>query len=178
MKVVHVSYLYDDKVSSEDELLEQHYTITGWAEALQRSGIEVTVVSRFNKESSFKKNGVQYYFIKDHLGGILKTRQLPMKFLKRIAGLDADVIHLHNLSLSLQTYMLRTMLKKKTAIIIQHHGGKSPGRLKREVHNFFNRVADGFFFTSAEQGQEWFLKKKQFDKILPVMEGATFFNYD
>jgi glycosyltransferase involved in cell wall biosynthesis len=46
------------------------------------------------------------------------------------------------------------------------------------IYNLLNSVADAFFFTTITQGQEWLMKKKPTAKILPVMEGATFFNYE
>ncbi len=177
MKIVHVSFFYDESLATEEELIQQHYTITGWAEALQRQQVKVIVMNRFCKDSIIQKNNVYYYFIDDSMGGKFRGWTLPLKFLRKIASLDADVIHLHNLTLSLQTWVLRRMLNQKTAIIIQHHGGKAPGRSKRVLHNLLNRVADGFFFTTREQGDEWFMKKRPFKKILPVMEGATYFNY-
>lgn len=177
MKIVHVLFYYDEKVSSEEELMKQYYTITGWAEALERKGAEVTVVYRFNKDNSFQKNGVQYHFIKDDFTGIIRSWQFPIKLFKKIVTLNADIVHLHHLTLSLQTYRLRQMLSKETGIVVQHHGGVAPGKAKRSVHNFLSRVADGFFFTTIQQGQEWFMRQKPFDKIMPVMEGATFFNY-
>ena len=178
MKVVLVSFFYNETLTTEEELLRQHYTITGWAEALQRKAAEVIVMSRFSRENSFEKNGVQYYFIKDRLGALLRWWHLPLKFLRKIKSLDADVVHLHNFTLSLLTFLLRLMLDKKTAIIIQHHGGRPPGKIKRFFHNLLNSVADGFFFTTIDQGKEWFMKKKRPRKIMPVMEGATFFNYE
>jgi glycosyltransferase involved in cell wall biosynthesis len=177
MKVVIVSFYYPERLTNEEELLQLHYTITGWAEALQRAGIETVVISRFTKESSFRKNNVQYYFVKDNLGPTPKAWQIATKFLRKIKDLTPDIVHLHNLTLSLQTFWLRQILKKKTAIVVQHHGGVAPGKTKRFIHNLFNGVADGFFFTSVEQGLEWFMKRERFDKIFPVMEGATFFNY-
>jgi len=176
MKIVNASFFYDDKVATEEELLRQHYTTTGWGEALQRQGVEVIIIQRFSKESSFQQNGVHYYFIKDGLGGELKSWHTPLKCLRKIAEIDADVIHLHGFRLSLQTFFLRLMLRKKTAIIIQDH--KSPGGIKRLFYSFLNLCADGFFFTSTEQGMEWLRRKKQFHKIMPVMEGATFFNFE
>ena len=178
MKVVHVSYFYDNSLTTAEEYLKQQYTITGWAEALHRKGAETTVISRFNKDTSFEKNGVRYHFINDHIGPSFRGWRLPLMFLKKIKELNADVIHLHNFTLSLQTLLLRWMLPAKTAIIVQHHGGIAPGTKRRRIHNFLNTVADGFFFTTEDQGREWFLKKKPFRKILPVMEGATFFNYE
>ena len=72
MKVVDVSFFYDENVATEEQLLQQHYTTVGWAEALQRKGVEVIVVKRFHKDSLFQKNNVKYHFIKDRFGGILK----------------------------------------------------------------------------------------------------------
>ncbi|MBL7742134.1 MAG: glycosyltransferase family 4 protein [Chitinophagaceae bacterium] len=177
MKVVHVSFYYDETFTTEECLLEQHYTITGWAEALQRKGAEVIVISRFHRENSFQKNKVHYHFIKDSLKAKPKGWQLPLKLLKKISRLNADIVHLHHLTLSLQTILLRMLLPEKTAIVIQHHGGPLPVKKRRVVHNFFNSVADGYFFTTFEQGHEWFMNKKQAGRVMPVMEGATFFTY-
>jgi glycosyltransferase involved in cell wall biosynthesis len=176
MKVAIVSFSYDEKLRTEHELLAQHYTTTGWAEALQRKGAEVIVANRFHKYSYLFENNVKHLFFKDKLKSILKPWQIPFSFIKKIREINPDVVHLHQLTLSPHALLLRIMLRSKTAIIIQHHGGKSPGRLKRRLHNFLIRSADGFFFTSAQQGDDWFMKK-EYKKILPVMEGATFFDY-
>lgn len=178
MKVVNIFYYYDDRVSSEEELIRYYYTTTGWAEALHAKGVESIIMTRFMKESFYQKNNIAHYFVKDNLGSQIRFWQLPIRFLRRVNELDADVIHVHSLTLSLQTFLLRLLLNKKTAIIIQHHGGKSPRAFKRIVHNLLNSVADAFFFTTPAQGAAWFLKKKPFDKVLPVMEGTTYFDYD
>jgi len=178
MRIVDVGYIYDKTLATEDELLEQHYTTVGWAEALAKEGIEVIVLKRFFKDSSFKKNNVQYFFVKDSYDNSFRSWQIPFRLFKKIAALQPDVIHLHHLSLSLQTFILRFFLKKNTAIVIQHHGGQTPKGIKKKIHDWFNLIADAFFFTTVEQGKEWFPNKKLRNKILPVMEGSTFFNYN
>lgn len=178
MRVIHVTFFYDKNISTGDELLKQHYTVTGWAEALQKKGLDVIVMNRFSRECSFEKNGVKYFFVRDNLPGTLKSSHLPLKFLKKISELDVDIIHVHDFSLSLRILLLRLLIKKKTSIIIQHHGGASISGIKKSVLVFLNSVADGFFFTTVEQGKEWFKTSKQRNKIMPVMEGATFFNFD
>jgi glycosyltransferase involved in cell wall biosynthesis len=178
MKVVNIFYYYDDRVSSEEELIRYYYTTTGWSEALHAKDVESIIMTRFIKESFYRKNNVAHYFVKDNFGSRIRFWQLPIKFLRRVNELDADVVHVHSLTLSLQTFLLRLLLNKKTAIIVQHHGGKSPNATRRAIHNLFNSVADAFFFTTPAQGATWFMKKKPFNKVLPVMEGATYFDYD
>ena len=50
MKIVHVHFDYDSSVQTERQLLEKYYTVTGWAEALQRKGANVVVINRFHKD--------------------------------------------------------------------------------------------------------------------------------
>jgi len=178
MRIVDVSYVYDEALATEEELLEQHYTTVGWAEALVKKGAEVIVLKRFFKSSSFKKNNVQYFFVKDSYNKSIHSWQMPFRLFRKIASLQPDIVHLHHLSLSLQTFTLRSFLNKKTAIVVQHHGGGTPKGKKKAIHDQFNSIADAFFFTTVEQGKQWFPNKKVHNKILPVMEGGTFFNYN
>jgi glycosyltransferase involved in cell wall biosynthesis len=178
MRIVDVGYSYDKSLATEDELLEQHYTTVGWAEALAKKGAEVIVFKRFFKNSSVKKNNVQYFFVKDSYSNSFRSWQMPLRLFKKIAALEPDIVHLHHFSLSLQTFILRFFLKKNTAIVIQHHGGPAPKGIKKSIHDILNSAADAFFFTTVEQGKEWFQNKKLHNKILPVMEGSTFFKYN
>jgi glycosyltransferase involved in cell wall biosynthesis len=177
MKIVHVHFDYDSSVQTERQLLEKYYTVTGWAEALKRKGANVVVINRFHKDGFLEENNVQYYFMRDSLPPKLRAWHLPFKFFQKIKTLDADVIHLHHLSLALQTYILRGLLKTKTAVIIQHHGGPAPGKFKKIIYGLMNSVADGYFFTDITQGKEWFKGRREFAKIMPIMEGATFFDF-
>lgn len=177
MRVVDVSFYYDD-AGSEEELLKRHYTTVGWAEALQRRGVDVIVVKRFSRDNAFIKNGVQYYFIKDNFTGSLKYRQIPLRFLKRIVALNPDVVHVHTFPCSLPTFLLRFYLQAKTALVVQNHGGKVSGGMMIKLHKWMSHAADAFFFTAAEQGKHWFSNKSLLRKVMPVMEGATFFDFE
>jgi glycosyltransferase involved in cell wall biosynthesis len=177
MKIVHVHFDYDNSFQTERDLLEKYYTVTGWAEALQRNGADVVVINRFYKDSFLEENNVQYHFIQDSLPPKLKAWHVPLKLFQKIKALDVDVIHLHHLSLALQTYILRSLLKTKTALIIQHHGGPSPGKITKIIYDLLNRAADGYFFTDNDQGKQWFKRRREFAKVMSVMEGATFFDF-
>jgi len=176
MRIVDANFIFDENLQTEAEQLKQHYTVVGWAEALQQKGAEIIVVKRFSRETILEENGVVYHFIKDEFPGHLKAWQIPLRFLQMVASLHPDVVHIHGLSFSLQTFVLRKLLNKNVAIVVQHHGGPPIKGIRKHLHDLFNSVVDGFFFTTAEQGAQWFKSKKV--KILPVMEGATFFDYE
>lgn len=178
MKVVNLFYFYDERITDERALIRHYYTTTGWAEALLQQGIRSILVTRFGRDAAYEQNGVDHLFIKDGRGGSFRNWQVPLKFLWQVKQLDADVIHVHSLTRSLSTFLLRLLLPRKTAIIVQHHGGPAPARWKRALHNLLNSVADAFFFTTQEQGAVWLMRTTPYHKVLPVLEGATFFNYD
>ena len=178
MRIVDVNFIFDENLATHEEQLKQHYTVVGWAEALQRKGVEVIAIKRFKSDRKLQLNGVLYYFIKDGFPGHPKAWQFPLRLLKTVSSLEPDIVHLHGLFFSMQTFLLRLFLKKKTVIVIQHHGGPIPKGIRKSIHDLFNSVANAFFFTTIEQGKQWFEPKKTTVKILPVMEGATFFDYD
>jgi glycosyltransferase involved in cell wall biosynthesis len=178
VRVLHVLSYFDERVTDPETLLRQQYTITGIAENLARHGVDVTVVNRFSRNESFIKNNVQYHLIKTEDGPVISNLQIPWRFLKQACSIQADVVHFHHLSMSSHTLLLRLLLPRKTAIVVQHHGGAHPPRIKRYFYNLLNRVADGFFFTTIEQGRGWFMKERYFRKIMPVMEGCTFFSFE
>lgn len=177
MKVVNLFYFYDERTQDERTLIRQYYTTTGWTEALLQEGIQSLIVTRFGRNTHFEERGIPHYFYTDKRGGSFRAWQVPWRLLRQVKQLDADVVHVHSLTLSLPTFVLRWILPRKTAIIVQHHGGRSPGRIKRSLHNLLNSVADAFFFTTHQQGADWFLRAAPYHKIMPVMEGATFFDY-
>ncbi|WP_276481984.1 glycosyltransferase family 4 protein [Paraflavitalea pollutisoli] len=178
MKVIQLFYFYDERLHDERAFIRQYYTTTGWSEALLAEGVQSRIVTRFGRDGYYEERGIQHHFCADKRGGNFRAWQVPWKLVRQVKQLDADVVQVHSLTLSLPTFVLRWMLPRKTAIIVQHHGGRSPGRIKRLLHNLLNSVADAFFFTTHEQGAEWFMRAAPYHKIMPVMEGATFFDYD
>jgi len=174
MKIINVCFVYDEDLATEEQLLKRYYTTVGWAESLQKKGIEVIVVQRFIRDYSFKRNDVQYHFIRDRFSGRLKPSQLPIRFLHKLSKLDADVVHVHS---TLFTPLLRWFLHKKTAIVVQNHGGPRLTGIRGIAYRLMDNVADGLFFTTVEQGKDWYRTRKLQKKIMPVMEGANSFNY-
>ncbi len=174
MKIVNVCFVYDEDLATEEQLLKRYYTTVGWAESLKRKGVEVVVVQRFTRDCSFKRNDIQYHFIRDRFGGRLKSSQLPIRFLYKLSKLDADVVHVHS---TLFTPLLRWFLHRKTAIVVQNHGGPRLTGIRGIAYLLIDNVADGLFFTTVEQGKDWYRTTKLQKKIMPVMEGANLFNY-
>ncbi len=177
MTIVNLSFPYNERATTEQQLLQQQYTSMGWAKALCEKGETVIMVKRFRQNSTLLQNNISCYFIKDRFAGNLRTWQVPLTLLKKVRSLDADIVHVHGLGFPLQTFVLRLLLKRKTAIVVQHQGGLPATGARGWLYRLLNSVADGFFFVSRQQGTAWFRSRAQQHKIMPVMEGATSFTY-
>lgn len=178
MTIALVNTFYDEYLEDTEDLLRNYYSTVGWAEGLQRAGASVVVLYRFKEDKTLRINDVDYVFVKDDLSGRLNAFDIPWKFFKAVRAVNADVVHLHELGRSIQNLVLRMLLPQSVGIVIQHHGGKSEYNWKMRVHNAINNVVDGYFFTTKEQGADWFRSSKQADKVMAVMEGGSYFDFD
>lgn len=173
MRVVNACFVYNKSFASEEELLESHYTTTNWAENLQERGVEVIVLQRFLRTRFLQRNNVQYHFLNDRFGERLRAWQVPFHFLFEARRLNADVIHVHSTML---TGLLRMIVRRNTVIVIQNHGGPRPSGLRGFVYRWVDSFADALFFTTIEQGKDWYNRSLD-EKILPVIEGSNSFMY-
>lgn len=152
MKIALVNYFYDENIDNEESLIRQYYTLTGWAESLQQQGAEVTVITRFSRNNQLEKNGVRYFFVRDGLGPRFSALEFPLKFLKAVAVLDADIVHLHHFTLSLQTRLLRFLLNKKKG---HHHSAsrwQGAPRMEDKIAQPYQQRSGRLFFYGLRTG--------------------------
>ena len=179
MKVVDVSFFYNDTAASTTELLQQHDTTMRCTAALQQNGVDVVVVKRFNKNETQQHSGVQFYFIKDIFKGRLRPWQIPINLLLKIKQLKPDVVQLHGFMFPVLVIVLRMILKKRTAVFIQYHSEPGIKGIKGFLYKRMNNLANGFLFVAKEQALQSFVASNSEHKIMPVMEGSTIFKkYD
>ena len=175
MKVTFVNYYYDEDIPI-DNYFDKYPTIHGWSKELNELGLKVSVYHRFNQNSSFIKDGVNYFLIKDDKSSYLKWYQNPTFFQNKISEENQDIIHINSFIYLYQA----CLLKKKnpsSKIVIQHHAEKPGHRVKRFLLRNFSSSVDGFIFSASEIYNEW-LKEKSIvsdKKFSEIMEGSSHF---
>jgi|ADGO01.1.fsa_nt_gi hypothetical protein len=132
MKIVFANYFYDDNLDSELDLLRQYYTVVGWAEALQKNGCEVTVISRFKKNSEARMNEINYVFIDDGLGPVIRSWQIPQKLLNAISSLRPR----YSAFASSHSLASDNCVEKKTATKNCHHHSTSRWQNDEELEAY------------------------------------------
>ena len=154
-----VNCAIDRDIEDSDALLARYYETKEWADALASvGGSPVTVVQRFGRDLVERRGAVDYHFV-------APPPCSPWLWASRVArvlrGLDVTVVHVDGLVFPLLVRHLRLALPRRTAIVVQDHGGihaGSPGFARsrwRAYHRFGLRAADAFLFTSREQAAPW-----------------------
>jgi len=181
MKVTFVNYYYDEDIPI-DKYFDKYPTIGGWCNALCRLDVEVSVYHRFNKDYSFKQDGVEYFLVKDDFRKDLKWYQSPSVFHKKISETEHNVFHINSFNYSYQAKLIKTEFPN-AKVVIQHHAENPRNPLKRILTRYFSSSLDGFIFSSAEIYNEWLNKKiipagKKFSEIMEGSSNLTIVNRD
>jgi glycosyltransferase involved in cell wall biosynthesis len=161
MHIAVLNYIYDAEYTTVDALLARYLSLTGWAESLLAAGARrVTVLQRYDRDIDLRRDGVDY-LLRAGAGRRLGSWSDPRRLHRAVAALRPDVAHVNGLLFPAQTWLLRRVLPRETALVVQDHGGPPPatrnvgGRLRFAVRRAGLRAADGFLFTTAAQAQPW-----------------------
>jgi glycosyltransferase involved in cell wall biosynthesis len=176
MHLAMVSHAYDPQYSSPDALLNRYTSLTGWTEAMVARGWKVTVLQRYREHSQLVRNGVEYHFVADALSPMLRFWQIPTTLHRKVAEVNANVVHSNGLVFPLQVHHLARMVAP-TPLIVQHHAERPRVGWRRLIQKIGLSRAGGFFFVSKEQAEMFrtagIIRANQ--PIFEVMEGSTYF---
>src|ERR1700752_1293686 len=118
MHLIVLNFAYNLALATPEALLNDYFSLTGWAEGVRAAGAEVTVFQRFSRRATLERTGVTYHFIADRYGPALQGwqhtwqlyrqgRQLAIQ--KRQAAMPV-VVHFNGLLFPLQVGVLRRLL--------------------------------------------------------------------
>jgi glycosyltransferase involved in cell wall biosynthesis len=162
MNVVQFIGSYDRSITTPDALLDHHWPVVGWAEAVAATGeARVTVLQRFDRPARLSRNGVEYILFREGRRGHRRWRP-SVTLCRHLIDTRPDVLHIRGFRAPLEAWAARLITRATTAIVMQDHGGvdPAPGRLgswspSRLVRRRAMRSVDGFLFAAADQAEPW-----------------------
>jgi hypothetical protein len=163
MDILHLNYWYDRELDSPEALLARYRILTDWSEAIQAAGVQVTVLQRFRKETTFERNGVIYHFLRDAHRPELRKWQVPARFHRRVhefclralAAGEPPVVHFNGLLFPVQLRFLRRALPSACPIVVQEHADRPWPAWRHPVLRWGLKAADAFFFSARESAEPW-----------------------
>lgn len=178
MHIVIVNCVYDPEPGSVAVLLERYTSLTGWAESLLAAGADrVTVVQRFRHDVELRRGGLRYVFCADGGAPIPHVWSIPARLLRRVAKLQPDVVHVNGMLFPVQVRMLRHVLPRHAALVVQHHGEQPWHAARGQVQRWGLGAPDGFLFAARDLAQPWIARGmiRLSQAVYQVMESSTRF---
>lgn len=148
-----VNYAFDPRLPTPAKLLETYHSLTGWCDALARTGASVRLLQAFHHGAESIGSSSAVYTFYNSSPTWLGTPRLHSAILDD----PPDIVHVNGLDAPLQTWLLRQTLPRATAIVVQDHGG-TPAHawsVSTSIKRRVMRAADGFLFTAAELADPW-----------------------
>jgi glycosyltransferase involved in cell wall biosynthesis len=169
MHVVCVSYFYDRPITDPLDLLDRYMTLTDWAEALIAAGGRVTVVQRFGRDATERRNGVMYHFVRDAAWRFGHPTDAARRVNAAVVALQPDLVHVNGMHFIRQAAGLRKQLPA-TPILVQDHAGQPPANpLSLWTYRRAIRSIDAVCFATPEQTAPW-RDARILDVRIPVLE--------
>jgi glycosyltransferase involved in cell wall biosynthesis len=155
-----VSCAVEPAIDDPGALLERYHGHRGWADAVAEAGADaVAVIQRFGRDHRIRRGRVDHHFVADDV--VAASTFWGTRVVAVVQALDPDVVHVDGLVFPALVLHLRAALPRRTAIVVQDHGGihaRSPLFLSRRRRLWYAaglRQADGALFTAREQAGPW-----------------------
>jgi glycosyltransferase involved in cell wall biosynthesis len=171
MKIAYISFAHIADYHEPDAWLKKLDFYTRQLEAMTPFA-QVVSIHNIQYEGVLVRNKVEYHFLKNSKSELM----MPVRLLRYVKNLGADVIIVHGLCFPIQVLLLRIQLPAKKIFSI-HHAEKPFRFPKNLMQRLVDRFITGYFFASAELGKIWvdggLIASQQ--KVHEVMEVSSVF---
>ena len=158
-----VNPVWDRRDRTPEDVLDRFTTLTGWADAVHQSGLDVAVVQRFDGQARVERTGISYYFAPDDRASL--------------AALRPDVVHFNGYTHPHELRRLRRTIGR-VPLVVQDHGGFDPAgvsRMRRAWMRHGLATADALLVATPPQADRFRRSGlvPSHVAIRDVMEGST-----
>jgi glycosyltransferase involved in cell wall biosynthesis len=163
MHLIMLNLAYDPALTTPEALLNNYFSLTGWAEGVRAAGAEVTVFQRFPRPAVLERTGITYHFITDRYGPALRGWQHPWQLYRQVRRLATQkqqaavpvVSHFNGLLFPLQVGVLSRLLPPACPVVVQHHAEKPWPARSHFLQRWGLKNADAFLFAARALADIW-----------------------
>ena len=172
MHVAQVNFVPPPAGMAPDEVFRHWPSLEDIAAAAAGAGTRVSVVQASPQPGRIVRDGIDYRFVELGEGAIQRPRRLAAM----LAGLRADVLHVHGLEFARDAHALSGRLPH-LPILLQDHANRPPRWWRRRPWRPWFAAAAGVAFTSAELARP-FVRARLFGpstRLFAIPESSTRF---
>ena len=152
LHVAQISFFLDPQGRAPERLLQESHALVDVAEAVARSGVRVSVIQAAGQFLNITRNSVDYHFLSPEPAGTPITRS--RRFVKLLAALHANVLHVHGLGFPLEVLAL-ARIAPRTPILLQDQANRPPRLWKRVLWRRAFSAVSGIAFCALAQSQPY-----------------------
>lgn len=150
MRIVYLNYFCSKKYDKPEDWLANMQPVNVVLEELAKKHTVISV-QQIHYNGEIKKRSVDYRFVNFYK----KTAFLPIRLNLFVKKLQADVIIIHGTVFPIQTILLRLIVGKSVAIVIQHHAEQSCNGIKKALQKLACLMVNAYFFPSTIISNHW-----------------------
>jgi len=167
MRIVDLVYDSYEKISDPSEILARQVNTLSFIPFIAEKA-DYHVIRHLNYSGKLEKEGSSYHFFKRE-----NSRwSIPLQTHQFIKELCPDIIFIQGFIYPLQVLALKTLMGKKPAIIMQHHGETPVRSARRYFQNLADHITDAYLFSSSDNAKPWIdsyvIKNREKIKVIPA----------
>lgn len=149
LKFIEINYHFHRELNTPEAVIAKHRPSNLFAEELSKTA-SVTLVKHLACEGVCNRNAVHYRFFRRRNS----FWQIPFSTHRFVKKEKPDIILVQGFIYPLQVIALRLVVGKNCKIILQHRA-EVPFRRKKIFQRSADKFVNAYFFTAAEQADEW-----------------------
>jgi len=171
IKLVDLTFVANTEFADPHDVLHAQQTSLAYIQYLDKD-IFTTVIKHWLKRVSFVQKNVLYCFFPsgNHFFNI------PFNTYLFLWKHKPDAVIVQGMDNPWQLLWLRLVLRKRTKIIVQHHGDKIWPHPKKLLQQWAGKLTDAWMFTSAENATPWMVNGmiRNTKQCYEVLEASAF----
>jgi glycosyltransferase involved in cell wall biosynthesis len=172
-RLIDLNYYYHADLTDPREVLAIHKPANAYVSFINDK-LKIELVKHMNYAGELFDREIKYSFFKSKN----KFSFIPFKTHRYIKKQKPDFVLIQGLIFPLQLIMLRLQLGKSVTIIVQHHGERPCGGIKKLFQKWADRFIEMYLFTSFGNAEEWISAGiiRHGEKCCELLEASTDFH--
>ncbi len=150
IKLVDLTFQYNHEFATPADLIRSQQTSLEYLNHLETDILPI-VIKHTSFKAGYTHHHVPYYFEK----GSNSFFHFPLPAILLLRKISPDIVIVQGMTFPWQVILLRLFIRRHARVIVQHHGERPFGKIKRWLQQIADKCIDAYLFTAHGNALEW-----------------------